>query len=176
MTDNKLRTGNLGEDITTPVLFQKGKYAFIDLLTAQQEENSTVPYFSAKAIAITEKEGKFYGDIVLVRLSDLILKNSVYIDEHGQHIEAHKLYTWPRNLGSTEEWTAAKQQFLNDFILFFPIEVLSVQEYGGVTWRFITPENFKNLHEGIAASKSFQEFACNPDDYFFLRRIANEPK
>lgn len=176
MTDNMLSNENLGEEILHPALLQKGKYVFIDHLTEQKEENSAVPYFSAKAIAITEKEGKFYGDIAPAKLSDLILKSSVYVDENGQHIEAHKLYTWPRNLGSTEEWTTAKQQFLNDFILFFPIEVLSIQEYGGVTWRFITPENFKNLHAGIAASKSFQEFACNPDDYFFLRRIVNGPK
>lgn len=176
MTDNKLKTDNPGEGTALPALLQKGKYAFIDLLTELTAENSPVPYFSATAIAITEKEGQLYGDITPVKLSDLILKSSVYIDGHGKNIEAHKLYIWPRNLGSTAEWTAAKQQFLNDFILFFPIEVLSVQEHGGVTWRFITPENFKNLPAGIAGSESFQEFARNLDDYFFLRRIVNEPK
>lgn len=175
MTD-KPRTDLTGEGTSSPVLLQKGKYAFIDLLTEQKEEQDIVPYFSAKAIAITEKEGKFYGDVALFKLSDLILKSSVYIDEQGKNIEAHKLYIWPRNLVSTAEWTAAKQQFLNDFVLFFPIEVLSVQEYGGVTWRFITPENFKNLPAGIAGSESFQEFASNPDDYFFLRRLVDGPK
>ncbi|MCX2480093.1 hypothetical protein OQY15_13415 [Pedobacter sp. MC2016-15] len=157
-------------------LLKKGKYVFTDLLEEKQDPNASVPYFTAKAIIIEENPDNFTGDVAHVRLSDLILKQSSYIDENGKIIEAHKLYTWPRNLGSTPQWTAAKQEFLNQFILNFPIEILSLQEHGGVTWRFISPEQFKKLPANINASPEFQDFAAHKNDYFFLRQPLNEPK
>lgn len=165
------------EEINPPELLQKGKYVFIDQLSVIENSGSSVPFIVAKAIVVAENKGGFRGDIpAAVKLSDLILKQSVYIDENGRSLEAHKLYTWPRNLGSTSEWTACKQQFLQEFVLYFPIEVLSVQGNDGVTWRFITPENFKKLPEGIEGSESFQEFAAHTEDYFFLRRPIVVPK
>lgn len=165
------------EEKENAVLLKKGKYVFTgDLIEVSKEENS-VPYFSATAIVIAENsEGQYIGDILPVKISDLILKQSAYIDEYGKNIEAHKLYIWPRNLGSTKEWTAAKQEFLISFIMHFPIEVLSTQESNGVTWRFITPENFKKLPEGITGTADFQEFASHTDEYFFLRRLTDAPK
>jgi len=160
----------------SPLLLQKGKYVFIDELKEEQVTGSPIPYFSAKAIIIAKKDKKITGDIGTVNLSDLILKQSSYIDETGKIIEAHKLYTWPRNLGSTLEWTAAKQEFLNHFILNYPIEIISLQEERGVTWRYITPENFKQIPEDIRASSSFQEFAAHRSEYFFLRRPLYSPK
>lgn len=155
---------------------QKGKYVFIDDLKEVYINEAVVPVFSAKAILINEIEGNFSGDIQTVNISDLILKQSSYIDANGKIIEAHKLYIWPRNLGSTKEWTANKQEFLNQFVLNFPIEILSTQESNGVTWKYITPENFKNLPDNIQGSEGFQEFVNHQNDYFFLRQPINEPK
>lgn len=160
----------------SPLLIQKGRYVFIDNLTEEENFGSPIPYFSAKGITIAEKNGILTGDINTVNISDLILKQSSYIDESGKNIEAHKLYTWPRNLGSTAEWTAAKKEFLNQFILNFPIEVISLQEERGVTWRYITPENFKAFPDNIKGSVSFQEFAADRNAYFFLRRPLYSPK
>ena len=159
-----------------PLLLQKGKYVFIDNLQEIYKEGSSVPFFSAKAILIIEKDGKLTGDIQTVNISDLILKQSSYIDETGKTIEAHKLYTWPRNLGSTKEWSASKQEFLNQFVLNYPIEILSIQESNGITWKYVTPENFKDFPDDIRGSVSFQEFADHKNEYFFLRRPLNEPK
>ncbi|WP_158796006.1 hypothetical protein [Pedobacter sp. L105] len=159
-----------------PLTLQKGRYVCIDDLKEEQNAGSTIPYFSAKAILIVEKERSLTGDIKTVNLSDLILKQSTYMDEGGKAIEAHKLYTWPRNLGSTAAWTAAKQEFLNQFVLNFPIEVLSLQEERGVTWRYITPENFKTFPDDIIATPAFMEFATHRSEYFFLRRPLYSPK
>jgi hypothetical protein len=158
------------------LLLQKGKYVFIDELKQEQPEGVSVPFFTAKAIMILEKDGILSGEIATVNVSDLILKQSSYLDETGKIIEAHKLYTWPRNLGSTPGWAAAKQEFLNQFILNFPIEIVSLQESNGVTWKYITPENFKDLPENIQGSADFQEFAAHKNEYFFLRRPMNEPQ
>ena len=157
-------------------LLKKGKYVFTGALTIVQEEGASVPYFSAEAIAIIEKDGEFEGDVVDVKLSDLILKQSSYIDENGKVLEAHKLYVWPRNLGSTTQWTAGKEEFLNEFVMNFPIEVLSLEESNGVTWKYITPEEFKVIPEGINSSDSFKEYQEHMGEYFFLRRPLKEVK
>lgn len=159
-----------------PILLRKGKYVFIDDLKEETNMGSSIPYFSAKAIIIGEKDGQTTGDIATVNLSDLVLKQSSYVDENGKTIEAHKLYIWPRNLGSTAQWTAAKQEFLNQFVLNFPIEILSLQPENGVTWRYITPENFKKFPADIQASAGFEEYAAHKEEYFFLRRPIHEPK
>ena len=156
--------------------FKKGRYVFTGLLREERDENVSVPYFTAKAIIIEENHDNFTGEIAVLKLSDLILRQSAYIDENGKVIEAHKLYTWPRNLGSTTEWTAAKRDFLEQYILNFPIEVLSLQESDGLTWRFITPEQFKKIPSDIVATPAFQEYAAHQDEYFFLRRPVNDPK
>jgi len=157
-------------------LFKKGKYVFTGLLKEEQDKNASVPYFTAKAIMIQENHDTFTGDIAILKLSDLILKQSTYIDENGKQIEAHQLYTWPRNLGSTPQWTAAKYEFLNQYILNFPIEVISLQESNGITWRFITPEQFKKIPSGISATPGFEDFVAHQNEYFFLRRPVSEAK
>jgi hypothetical protein len=158
------------QDPKSSPLFKKGKYVFTGLLKEEQDEHANVPYFTARAIMIQENNDTFTGDISVLKLSDLILRQSTYIDEHGKMIEAHRLYTWPRNLGSTPEWSAAKYEFLNQYILNFPIEVLSLQESNGLTWRFISPEQFKKTPPAIYATPEFQEYVAKQDEYFFLRR------
>lgn len=160
----------------SPLPLQKGRYVFIDELKEVYINDAIVPIFSAKAIIINEIDGSLSGDIETVNISDLILKQSSFLNENGSIIEAHKLYVWPRNLGSTKEWTASKQEFLNQFILNFPIQILSLQESNGVTWKYITPENFKESAENIQGSASFQEFASHKNEYFFLRQPIHSPK
>jgi len=158
------------------LLLQKGRYVFVDQLTEELAEGAIVPTLSAKAICIIEKNGLLHGQANKINLSDLILKQSTYIDGNGKMIEAHKLYTWPRNLGSTTDWTAAKKEFLNQYILNFPIEVISLQESNGVTWKYITPEEFKRFPDDIVADPDFKHFASQKNEYFFLRRPIDEPK
>lgn len=159
-----------------PVSLQKGKYVFTGKLTEGKFAGVSVPFFYAEAIAVTESNGIIKGDVLPVNISDLILKQSSFLDETGKLTEAHKLYVWPRNLGSTEQWSASKIEFLNEFVMNFPIEVISLEESNGVTWKYITPENFKKLPEGIQGSEAFKEFVKNKAEYFFLRRPINEPK
>jgi len=157
-------------------LLQKGKYVFTALLQTDYNEGSSIPYFYAEAISITEKEQSFTGNTGPVNLSDLILKQSTFIDDHGKSIEAHKLYTWPRNLGSTNEWTASKREFLEEFVMNFPIEILSLQDQNGVTWRYISPEDFRELPQGIIMSAAFTRYAAHQEEYFFLRRLTDNPE
>lgn len=156
--------------------FQKGKYVFTDHLKEVHPEGASVPFLTAKAILITADEGSVKGDIATVKLSDLILKQSTFIADDGKALEAHKLYVWPRNLGSTKEWTANKLEFLNEFVLNFPIEIISLDESNGVTWKYITPENFKKIPDNIEASSSFMDYAAHQSEYFFLRRPLKETK
>jgi hypothetical protein len=157
-------------------LLEKGKYVFIDELDTAYQEGSAIPFFFAKAIFMAEREGVVEGEIRNVNISDLILKQSSYVDEQKHLVEAHKLYVWPRNLGSTNEWTAAKREFLNDFVMNFPIEILSLQEHNGVTWRYISPENFKKIPEELVATPEFEAYRAAKETYFFLRRPINEPR
>lgn len=168
----------LSEDTASKkiALLEKGKYVFTEELETAYQEGSSIPFFFAKAIFMAEKDGTVEGEIRNVNISDLILKQSSYVDEQKQLIEAHKLYIWPRNLGSTNEWTAAKREFLNEFVMNFPIEILSLQESNGVTWRYITPENFKKVPADLTASPEFQQYLDEKDSYFFLRRPINEPQ
>ena len=155
---------------------QKGRYVFVDQINEELAEGAVVPFLSANAICILQKDDLLHGLTEKVNLSDLILKQSTYIDENGKMIEAHKLYTWPRNLGSTTGWTAAKKDFLNQYILNFPIEIISLQESNGVTWKYITPEEFKHFPSNIDSTDEFQHFASHQHEYFFLRRPIQEPK
>ncbi|KIO76358.1 hypothetical protein TH53_15530 [Pedobacter lusitanus] len=156
--------------------FQKGKYVFTDHLKVVHPQGLSVPFLTAEAILITDNNGSPKGDIATVKVSDLILKQSTFIDDDGRSLEAHKLYVWPRNLGSTQEWTANKLEFLNQFVLNFPIEIISSDESNGVTWKYITPEYFKKIPEAIEASADFQEYAAHQSEYFFLRRPLKEIK
>lgn len=157
-------------------LLQKGKYVFTGNLKEGQSAQANVPFFYAEAIVITEENGEFKGDIVPVNVSDLILKQSDFIEDTGQVIEAHKLYVWPRNLGSTAQWSASKTEFLNEFVLNFPIEIINTKESNGLVWKYITPENFKKLPEGIQGSAAFDDYVKHQNEYFFLRRPPKEPK
>jgi hypothetical protein len=167
---------NFNQNNQEILTLQKGKYVFMDELQEVYHADSPVPALLARAIRITEKEGVLFGEMGLLKLSDLILKQSAYHDEAGKIIEAHKLYTWPRNLGSTKEWTASKIEFINQYILNFPIEILAVQPTEGISWKYISPENFKNFPAEITGTASFMDFAAHKDEYFFLRRPINEPQ
>lgn len=157
-------------------VLEKGKYVFTSELEEHKIATSPIPLLTAKGFSITETDGPSVGKVIRANISELILRQSVYRDENGKMIEAHRLYTWPSDLGSTPEWTAAKRRFLDQFVLNFPLEILSRDASGGITWRYITPENFKKFPPDLSGSAEFMEFASHSADYFFLRRPVNLPR
>jgi hypothetical protein len=110
------------------MLFKKGKLVFIDTL---QEENSpglNIPYYTAKALVVIEENGQYYGTEDTLNISDLILKTSNYVYDGTNNHEAHKLYTWPADLGNSKAWSESKKIFLQQHVMNFPIQILSVIE------------------------------------------------
>lgn len=157
--------------------FSTGKYVFSGELQESKTQESPVPLIWCQALRIHQTESDVIGDSALFPLSDLILKSSVFLEEDGRKTEAHKLYTWPRNLGSTKDWTTAKSNFLQEFVLNFPIEIVQLHPEQGMTWKFIKPEIFKKLPEEIIArTPEFMDFQQHPEQYFFLRKDHTDPQ
>lgn len=156
--------------------FTTGKYVFTGNLQERLLAENPVPVIWADGLRMHLSDGKQVGDSGRFPVSDLILKSSVFLEDDGRKLEAHKLYTWPANLGITKHWTAAKTSFLQEFILNFPIEIISVHPEQGLTWKFITPEQFKKFPENFEAKSAFKDFFAHPETYFFLRRPLQDPK
>ena len=157
------------------MLFKKGKLVFTDELQQDSLPNG-VAYFTAKAIVITTDHSHARGDIETLKVSDLILKQAKFVTDGVNTIEAHKLYSWPAQLGDNNAWAASKTAFIEEHILNFPIEIISVDEEHHPTWTFITPEEFKKFPEGLDTSPAFQEYLDRQETYFFLRKERNDPK
>ena len=155
--------------------FKKGKLVFTEDLQEQQSTSSGVSYFTAKALVIAEADGQYYGAVESLRISDLIQKTSSYIYDGLSRREAHKLYTWPANLGDNTAWAESKRIFLMQHVMNFPIHIISVAGENEITWEFITPEQFKTIPENLVASPEFQNYLDHQDDWFFLRKEKNEP-
>lgn len=155
--------------------FHTGKYVFTGSPVPRIGTNSPVPVLWADALRIYQPDKFPVGDSGQFPLSDLILKASVFVEQGGKKVEAHKLYTWPRNLGSTADWTKAKTEFLLEFVLNYPLEILDVHAEQGLTWTFITPENFKKLPDELHPEGEFITFYREPETYFFLRKPVNLP-
>jgi len=157
------------------MLFKKGKLVFIEALKEESSEELAIPYFTAKALVISEIDGQYYGTVEVLNISDLIQKTSNYVYDGVNIREAHKLYTWPVNLGDSKAWGDSKRIFLEQQVMNFPINILSVQEDKHLTWEFISPEQFKNISAGLQASPEFQNYLDHKEEYFFLRKEKNEP-
>lgn len=156
-------------------MFKKGKLVFIDHLQQHTPEGDSAPYFTASALVIAEKNGQYFGTVEELNISDLILKQSSFIYDGVNSREAHKLYTWPRNLGDMEAWAKSKKEFLEQHVLNFPIQIQSVQGKHHVTWEYITPEQFKKTPEDIHSSEAFQHYLDHIQEYFFLRKERRDP-
>jgi hypothetical protein len=157
------------------MLFKKGKLVFIDGLQEQSTPESNTPYFTAKALVIAEEDGQFFGSVEVLKISDLIQKSSNYVYDGVNSREAHRLYTWPANLGDNKAWSESKRIFLSQHVMNFPIQILSVQQENQITWEFITPEKFKKTPEGLQATPEFQQYLDHINEYFFLRKERNDP-
>lgn len=156
-------------------MFKKSKLVFLDHLQQHYPKDGGAAYFTATALVIAEHDGKYTGSRETLRISDLILKQSSFIYDGTHTREAHKLYTWPKNLGDMEAWAASKKIFLEQHILNFPIRIQSVQDEHHLTWEFITPEQFKKTPQDLQASADFQEYLDHSQEYFFLRKERNDP-
>ncbi len=157
------------------MLFKRGKLVFTEDLEEQTSTSSGVPYFTAKALVITEADGQNYGSVEVLKISDLIQKTSSYVYDGVNKREAHKLYSWPANLGDHHAWAESKRIFLMQHVMNFPIHIISVDGENQITWEFITPEQFKIMPQNLQASPDFQKYLDHQDEWFFLRKERNEP-
>ncbi|WGQ10294.1 hypothetical protein QG516_01335 [Pedobacter gandavensis] len=113
-----------------------GKYLFFGSPVQQEGHNVVVAGFSAKAIAIQSHESGAAASIQEYDISPLISKRSTHVIEE-KLIEAHKLYTWPANLGDPKAWASSKYLFFEQHLINQAIEVLNVSEDHQITWKFI---------------------------------------
>jgi hypothetical protein len=156
-------------------LFKKGKLVFTDSLQQENDPHTNVPYFTAKALVIAEEDGNYTGSIETLHIADLISRLSHFIYDGVNSREAHKLYTWPVNLGDNNAWAESKRSFLEQHVMHFPIRIHRVENENQVTWEFITPEEFKKTPPDLLASADFQHYLDHQAEHFFLRKEKNDP-
>ena len=113
-----------------------GKYLFFGTPAQQEGQNIMVSGFSAKAIALINCDSSIEATVQEYDISSLISKRSTHILD-GKFMEAHKLYTWPTNLGDPKAWASSKQVFFEQHLINQAIEVLNVLEEQQITWKFI---------------------------------------
>jgi len=155
--------------------FKKGNLVFIEDLKEETSAGSNVTYFTAKALVIAKSDGQYFGTVETLKISELIQKTSAYMYDGVHQREAHKLYTWPANLGDHQAWTESKRIFLMQHVMNFPIRIIDVKADHHLVWEFITPEQFKNTPPDLQFSPEFQHYLDNQHAYFFLRKEKNEP-
>ncbi|WP_432708626.1 hypothetical protein [Pedobacter sp.] len=157
-------------------LFKKGKLVFTDSLQQKKDPETNVPYFTARALVIAEDDDHTTGSIETLKITDLISKMSHFVYDGVNSREAHKLYTWPVNLGDSNAWAESKRSFLEQHVMHFPIRLHKVENEDELTWEFISPEEFKKSPPDLQASADFQHYLDHQAEYFFLRKERNDPK
>ncbi len=157
------------------MLFKKGKLVFTDNLKEENSPGLNIPYYTASALVITQQNDGHVGSVETLNISDLILKTSSYVYDGTNSQEAHHLFNWPSNLGDSKAWSESKRIFLHQHIMNFPIQIIDVTEENHITWKYITPEVFKNTPQNLQASPEFQYYLDHIQAYFFLRKDRNDP-
>jgi hypothetical protein len=157
-------------------VFKKGKLVFIENLQQENDVHSGIPYFTARALVVSEEAGEISGSVQTLKASDLISKLSRYRYDGVNSREAHRLYTWPVQLGDNQAWADSKKAFLEQHVMNFPIRILQVVNENELSWEFISPEEFKKPTPGLLASAEYQHYLDQQDAYFFLRKDKNVPK
>jgi len=157
-------------------LFKKGQLVFIDTLQQEFDQNTGIPFFTARALVISNDDGAFTGSLQTLKISDLISKLSNFIYDGVNSREAHKLYTWPINLGDSAAWAESKRSFIERHVMNFPIRIQQVKNENQVTWEFITPEQFKKAPAHLQATADFQHYLDHQAEYFFLRKEKKDPQ
>lgn len=155
-------------------MYQKGKLVFTGHLEQHTAENG-VAYFTAEALVV-ETSPEVRGLTATLRVSDLIQKLAHFVYDGVNTREAHKLFTWPANLGDNQAWAASKRAFIEQHVMHFPIRIYDVDENGLPTWGFISPEEFHQIPSGLSASDSFQHYLDHQSEFFFLRKELDLPK
>lgn len=137
---------------TTLQQLAPGKYLFFGSPTQLEGQNHLVVGFSANALGIVNTE---FGSLAAIQefdISPLLAKSSTHLVEE-KAIEAHKLYTWPANLGDPKGWASSKQLFFEQHLMNQAIEILKVQEIQQITWKFIPASSFRtSVQEAQAVS------------------------
>ncbi len=157
------------------MLFKKGKLVFTDALQEESSAGLNIPYYTAQALVISEQDGQYLGAVEELKISDLIQKTSTFVKDGVIKMEAHKLYTWPANLGDHQAWSESKKRFLEKHVMNFPIRIISVLEDNHITWEFISPEEFKKVPTDLKATPEFQNYLDHQHEYFFLRQPMDRP-
>ncbi|ALL06599.1 hypothetical protein AQ505_14500 [Pedobacter sp. PACM 27299] len=135
-----------------------GKYLFFGKPVQQEGQNVMVAGFSAKAIGIPNNKLGVAASIQEYDISLLISKRSTHLIEE-KLIEAHKLYTWPANLGDPKAWASSKYLFFEQHLINQAIEVLKVSEDHQITWKFIPLSFFQTaVKEAQAVTLLFSIF------------------
>lgn len=121
-----------------------GKYLFLGIPEPIEGQNSMVTAFGSTAVHISSTEVGWIAKFDTYDISALISKTSIHLLEE-RAIEAHKLYTWPANLGDPKAWASSKQHFFEQHLMNAAIEILNVVEDQQITWKFIPLSTFKAL-------------------------------
>ncbi|MBB2147760.1 hypothetical protein [Pedobacter gandavensis] len=145
---------------TTLQQLTPGKYLFFGSPSQLEGQNHLVVGFSAKALGITKNESGIHAAIQQFDISPLISKISTHILEE-KSIEAHKLYTWPANLGDPKAWASSKQLFFEQHLMNQAIEVLKVLEDQQISWKFIPISSFRTLAEEAQAVNLLSDITTN---------------
>ncbi|WP_316838805.1 hypothetical protein [Pedobacter gandavensis] len=129
-----------------------GKYLFFGSPYTQEGQNLFVIEFKASAVGIHNDASGIRASVQDYNISPLLSKTSSHVLEE-KIIEAHKLYTWPANLGDPKAWAASKQSFFEQHLINHPIEIMMVLEEQHITWKFIPLSDFKaEIEEAQATS------------------------
>ncbi|WP_316821824.1 hypothetical protein [Pedobacter gandavensis] len=120
-----------------------GLYLFFGTPSAHEGQNTMVTGFSATAIHISKDEADSKVSVEEYHIHSLLAKTSDHMLGE-KSIEAHKLYTWPANLGDPKAWAYSKQSFFEQHLMNQAIEILNVGAAAQITWKFIPLAKFKS--------------------------------
>lgn len=127
-----------------------GKYLFFGAAQHLEGQNIMVVQFSASALAIQPDQSRLSASIQHYEIGPLLSKRSTHLKE-DQSLEAHKLYTWPANLGDPQAWANSKRQFFETHLISHPIEILNVMDEQQIVWKFIPESEFRSSVEEAQA-------------------------
>lgn len=141
-----------------PKQLTKGKYLFFGIPQQLDGQNIMVVQFSAAALAIQPSESGCTASIEEYEIGPLLSKRSTHIKAE-KTLEAHKLYTWPANLGDPQAWANSKRLFFEVHLMNQAIEVLNVLDEQQLVWKFISKSEFKSSVEEAQAVNLLSDIA-----------------
>lgn len=137
------------------------KYLFFGVPQHLESQNIMVVQFSASALAILPGQLGLNASIQQYEIGPLLSKRSTHLKE-DQSFEAHKLYTWPANLGDPQAWANCKRQFFETHLINHPIEILNVIDEQQIVWKFIQESEFRSSVEEAQTVSLLLSISSNP--------------